>query len=109
MVSPLAMFSALLVTAFTWSLNSSFESKVMPSHFMVPWWDTMISPSGPGRVMLGKMALCCLVKCVSSHLTKSIERPRPSRMPCIVMKMVSRVITFSCRLVEEVYVLTSSM
>ena len=58
---------------------------------------------------MGKMALCCLVKCVSSHLTKSIERPRPVRIHHMVIKAVHRAVTFSCRLVDELYVLTLSI
>ena len=68
-----------------------------------------MSPSGPGREMSGKVALCCLVKCVSSHLVKSIKKPRPASMRCMVIKSARRAVTFSCRLVEETYVLTSSI
>ena len=102
MVSPFAIFSALLVAAFTCSLKSSLESNVIPSHFMVLLWVTMMSPSGPGRVMSGKSMLCFLVKCASAHLMKSIERSRPCRMCSIVTKSARRAATFCSRLVEEV-------
>ena len=109
MVSPLAIFSTLLVAIFMCSLKSNFELNMIPSHFIVPWWVMVTSPSGLGRVMVGKTISCFLVKCVSLHLMKSIESPSPCRMCSVVRKSAHKAIMLCNRLVEELYRLTSSM